>query len=133
VWLNYQGQRCGCPHVASWAETGTVVAADLMAGDEDPRPASAQLLRRALEALPTAARAAVLRLRADAGYFAGELARAAHLAEVGFAIGARRIAPLWRILEGLGEATGSRRARWTVRRSPSPSTARTGGRWRLGC
>jgi hypothetical protein len=33
-------------------------------------------------------------LRADAGYFAGELARAALLAGVEFAIGARRIAPL---------------------------------------
>src|SRR4029079_17433722 len=42
-------------------------------------------------------------LRADAGYFAGELARAALFAEVEFAIGARRIAPLWRILDGVAE------------------------------
>jgi hypothetical protein len=41
VAFNYQGQRCGRPHVASWAETTTVLAADLMAGDEDPRPHSA--------------------------------------------------------------------------------------------
>lgn len=80
-----------------------MLAADLMAGDEDPRGQSAQLLRRALVALPSPARAGQVRLRADAGYFAGELARAAHLAGVGFAIGARRIAPLWRILDGLGE------------------------------
>jgi hypothetical protein len=103
VAFNYQGQRCGRPHVATWAQTGTVLAADLMAGDEDPRPHSAQLLRRALVALPASARGGQIRLRADAGYFAGELARAAHLNEVGFAIGARRIGPLWRILEGLGE------------------------------
>jgi len=43
-------------------------------------------------------------LRADAGYFAGQLARAALFAEVEFAIGARRIAPLWRLLDGLTEA-----------------------------
>ncbi len=39
-------------------------------------------------------------LRADAGYFAGQLARAAHIA---FAIGAKRIAPLWRLLAGIAE------------------------------
>jgi hypothetical protein len=100
VWA---GQRCGRPHVASWAKTATVLAADLMAGDEDPRGQSAQLLRRALAVLPSPARAGQIRLRADAGYFAGELARAAHLAGVGFAIGARRIAPLWWILDHLGE------------------------------
>jgi hypothetical protein len=38
-------------------------------------------------------------LRADAGYFAGQLARAALLTDVEFAIGARRIAPLWRLLD----------------------------------
>jgi len=39
--------------VATWAETATVLAADLMAGNDDPRPHAAELLRRALAALPT--------------------------------------------------------------------------------
>ncbi len=103
VAFNHQGQRCGRPHVATWAETATVLAADLMAGTDDPRPHAAELLRRALAALPLPARAGRIRLRADAGYFAGELARAALFAEVEFAIGARRIAPLWRILDGVAE------------------------------
>jgi hypothetical protein len=103
VAYNHQGQRCGRPHVATWAETATVLAADLMAGNQDPRPHAAELLGRALAALPAPARAGKIRLRADAGYFAGELARAALFAEVEFAIGARRIAPLWRILDGLAE------------------------------
>jgi hypothetical protein len=71
-----------------------------MSGNEDPRPHAAQLLGRALAGLPAAVRAGRIRLRADAGYFAGELARAA------LAVGqcrvrhrARRIAPLWRILD----------------------------------
>jgi hypothetical protein len=34
---------------------------------------------------------------------AGELARAAHEAHIGFAIGAKRIAPLWRLLAGIDE------------------------------
>jgi hypothetical protein len=103
VAYNYQGQRCGRPHVATWAQTATALAADLMAGDEDPRGHAADLLRRALAALPAAARAGRVLLRADAGYFAGQLARAAMMAGVEFAIGAKRIAPLWRILAGVAE------------------------------
>src|SRR3954470_10324203 len=50
---------------------------------------------------PPPARAGRIRLRADAGYFAGQLARAALFAGVEFAIGARRTAPLWRLLDGV--------------------------------
>jgi hypothetical protein len=103
VAYNYQGQRCGRPHVATWAETATALAADLMPGNADPRPGAGELLSRALAALPAPARAGTIRLRADAGYFAGELARAALAAEVEFAIGAKRIAPLWRLLGGIDE------------------------------
>ncbi|MGB3441772.1 MAG: transposase [Actinophytocola sp.] len=53
--------------------------------------------------MPEQARAGQVRLRADAGYFAGELARVAFFAKVQFAIGAKRIAPLWRLLSGLTE------------------------------
>jgi hypothetical protein len=76
-----------------------VLAADLGSGRDDPRATAPELLGRALAALPTAARAGRIRLRADAGYFAGQLARAALFADVEFAIGARRIAPLWRLLD----------------------------------
>jgi len=100
---NYQGQRYGRPHVATWAETATVLAADLMVGNEDPRGHAGELLNRALAALPAPARSGRIRLRADAGYFAGQLARAALLVGVEFAIGAKRIAPLWRLLGGIAE------------------------------
>jgi hypothetical protein len=80
-----------------------VLAADLMAGNEDPRGHAAGLLGRALAALPAAARSGRIRLRCDAGYFAGALARAALVAGVEFAIGAKRIAPLWRLLDGVAE------------------------------
>jgi hypothetical protein len=89
--------------VASWAQTATALAADLMAGDEDPRGHAADLLGRALAALPSSARAGRVLLRADAGYLAGQLARAAMVAGVEFAIGAKRIAPLWQILAGVAE------------------------------
>jgi hypothetical protein len=29
----YQGQRCGRPHVATWAETAVTLAAELLSGD----------------------------------------------------------------------------------------------------
>jgi hypothetical protein len=104
VAYNHQGQRVGRPHVAAWAETEVVLAADLGDGTDDPRATAPDPLRRALAALPAAARASGrVALRADAGYFAGQLARAAHDAEIAFAIGARRIAPLWRLLAGIAE------------------------------
>jgi hypothetical protein len=104
VAYNHQGQRVGRPHVATWAETEIVLAADLGDGTDDPRATAPDLLRRALASLPPAARASGrVAMRADAGYFAGPLARAAHDARIGFAIGAKRIAPLWRLLAGLAE------------------------------
>jgi hypothetical protein len=101
VAYNYQGQRSGRPHVATWAEVETVLAAEFLSGDDDPRASAAELFRRALAALPEQARRGRVRLRADAGYFAGELARVAFFADVEFAIGAKRIAPLWRLFSGL--------------------------------
>ena len=108
VAYNYQGQRRR-PHVASWAETEIPLAADLLSGDQDPRSHVVGLLGRALAALPQAvrdgARAAGRRiaLRADAGYFAGELARAAAKENMAFAIGAKRITSMWKALAGIAE------------------------------
>jgi Transposase DDE domain group 1 len=103
VAYNYQGQRVGRPHVAAWAETEITLAADLGDGTDDPRATAPDLLRRALTALPAPARAGRVAMRADAGYFAGQLARAAHDERIAFAIGAKRIAPLWRLLGGIAE------------------------------
>ena len=104
VAYNHQGQRVGRPHVATWAETEIPLAADLGDGTDDPRATAPDLLRRALACLPAAARhSGRVAMRADAGYFAGQLARVAHDANIGFAIGAKRIAPLWRLLAGLAD------------------------------
>ena len=105
---NHQGQRVGRPHVAAWAETEIVLAADLGDGTDDPRATAPDLLRRALAALPPRARASGrVAMRADAGYFAGQLARAAHDEHIAFAIGAKRIAPLWRLLAGMPRRPGT--------------------------
>ena len=64
VAFNHQGQRVGRPHVATWADTTTVLAADLGDGRDDPRATCAELLGRALAALPAPTRAGRIRLRA---------------------------------------------------------------------
>jgi Transposase DDE domain group 1 len=120
VAYNHQGQRVGRPHVATWAETEIVLAADLGDGTDDPRATAPDLLRRALGCLPERARASGrVAMRADAGYFAGQLARTAHDEHISFAIGAKRIAPLWRLLAGVADedwhdATGMDRAQVAV-------------------
>lgn len=98
VAFNHQGQRVGRAHVASWAEVETVLAGELLSGNDDPRARAAELFRRALAALPEQARRGRVRLRADAGYFAGELARRRSTRTVvitGF--GSERMSPLRRV------------------------------------
>ena len=95
--------------MAAWAETEIPLAADLLAGDQDPRSHVVGLLRRALAALPAqvregaAAAGRKIALRADAGYFAGDLARGAAQADMVFAIGAKRITSMWRALASIAE------------------------------
>ena len=109
VAYTYQGQRAGRPHVAAWAETEIPLAADLLAGDQDPRSSVVALLGRALAALPQAVRDGAaaagqkIALRADAGYFAGDLARAAAKADMTFAIGAKRVTTMWKALAGIAD------------------------------
>lgn len=50
VEYNHQGQRVGRPHVATWAEVETVLAAELLSGNDDPR--SAPSTNPATEPLP---------------------------------------------------------------------------------
>ncbi len=58
VAYNYQGQRAGRPHLATWAEAGLTTAADLLAGNDDVRPRAADMLGRGLAGIPEPVRAA---------------------------------------------------------------------------
>ena len=100
VAYNYLGQRAGRPHLASWAEAGMPLAAELLCGDQDVRPRCADLLARAVAALPAAV-CARPRVRADAGYFTAELANAAAALGVDWAIAAKRNSAFWRELAGV--------------------------------
>lgn len=57
--------------MATWAQAVIVLAADLMAGNEDPCGYVAELLCWALAVLPAQAGRGWVRLRVDAGYFVG--------------------------------------------------------------
>ena len=117
VAYNYCGQRAGRPHLATWAEAGLSLAADLLAGNEDVRPRAADLLGRALAALPAQVRPDPIRpdpicpdpiwperrpvVRADTGYFSADLAWAAVDSGCDFAIAAKRNTAMWRVYAGI--------------------------------
>ena len=74
VAYNYQGQRCGRPHLATWADTGLTLAANLLTGVQDVRAHSSGLLTGAVAALPAEMRFCVVddprpTERADAAHF----------------------------------------------------------------
>src|SRR6266480_3291860 len=93
---NYKGQRGGRPHVATWAEAGVVTAADLLAGDEDPRPGAGSLIERSVATLRAAGVTARPKVRGDVGSFAQDIARAAIEANCDFSLGVTRNPAVWR-------------------------------------
>lgn len=102
VSYNHQGQRVGRTHLATWAQAGVALAADLRHGTSDPRTYSVELMERALASLarigvyrPADPDASRPRFRMDTGYMSGQLARAAVDAECDFAIGIKRGKPVW--------------------------------------
>jgi hypothetical protein len=102
VGWNYAGMRCGRAHVASWANAELPLAAELIAGNDDPRSGAPRLLRRALSVLPDGV-CARPRVRADAGYFDQGLAQAAVDSECDFAIAAKRNPAAWRAYRDVPE------------------------------
>jgi hypothetical protein len=93
---SYKGARAGRPHVATWAEAGTVTAADLLAGDEDPRPGAGTLIGRSVATLRAAGVTARPKVRGDVGYFAADIAWAAVEADCDFSLGVTRNKAAWR-------------------------------------
>ena len=91
------------PHVAAWAETEIVLAADLGDSIDDPH-ATGRTCRAALWAPchsghgTRAGSRCAPKPGTSPAYWPGP---PAHEARIGFAIGAKRIAPLWRLLAGI--------------------------------
>jgi hypothetical protein len=93
VAYNYQGQRVGRTHLATWAEAGVAVAAQLGSGVDDPRPEAADVLRRALAALPGGLGRPIA--RADSGYHDAKIAQAAVGLGCDFAFAVKRNPAVW--------------------------------------
>jgi hypothetical protein len=98
---NYAGQRCGRAHPVVWAEAGVVVAGQLGAGIDDPRPQAPGLIATAVAALPEGLERP--RVRADAGFFDHKVAQAALAHGADFAIAAKRNQAVWRSAAKLDE------------------------------
>ncbi len=93
---SYRGARAGRPHVATWAEAGLVIAADLLAGDEDPRPGAGSLIERSVDTLRAAGISVRPKVRGDVGYFAQDIAWAAVQSGCDFSLGVTRNPAVWR-------------------------------------
>jgi hypothetical protein len=93
---SYKGARAGRPHVATWAEAGLVIAADLLAGDEDPRPGAGSLIERSVDTLRAAGISVRPKVRGDVGYFAQDIAWAAVQSGCDFSLGVTRNPAVWR-------------------------------------
>jgi Transposase DDE domain group 1 len=93
---SYKGARAGRPHVATWAEAGVAIAADLLAGDEDPRPGAGALIERSVATLRAAGVSAGPKVRGDVGYFAADIAWAAVDNDCDFSLGVTRNKAAWR-------------------------------------
>ena len=105
VAYNHQGQRVGRPQVASWAETEIVLAADLGTGTDDPRATAPDLLRRALRGLRSggAGRGAGGAARGRRVLRRAARPRCPRRAHQLSRSGRSGSAPLWRLLDGIGE------------------------------
>ncbi|MFG1950443.1 transposase [Micromonospora sp. NPDC048830] len=100
---SYKGARAGRPHVATWAEAGMVTAADLLAGDEDPRPGAGSLIERSVATLHAAGVTTRPKVRGDVGYFAKDIAQAAVEAGCDFSLGVTRNPAVWRAAAAISE------------------------------
>ena len=108
---SYKGARAGRPHVATWAEAGVVTAADLLAGDEDPRPGAGALITRAVATLRAAGVTARPKVRGDVGYFAADIAWAAVEADCDFSLGVTRNKAAWRAAAAIPDDAWSKAKR----------------------
>jgi len=102
---SYKGARAGRPHVATWAEAGVVTAADLLAGDEDPRPGAGSLIARSVATLKAAGVGVRPKVRGDVGYFAKDIAWAAVDAGCDYSLGVTRNPAAWRAAAAIPEKT----------------------------
>lgn len=88
VAYNYLGQLAGRILLATWADTGVALAATTMAGNDDPRPATGDIIGAAIDGLP--AGLGRPRVRMDSGFFTKEIVTAVLDADADVCVAAPR-------------------------------------------
>jgi hypothetical protein len=91
--FNYEGKRNCRTLLATWAERRRILAADLQPGAASDKPGAARILTTALQTLPEGHGPA--RMRADSGFYCGELLETARRWGVAFTISVPRSAAMW--------------------------------------
>ena len=99
--------------MATWAEAGVVLAADLLAGDEDPRSGAGSLIERGMDTLKAAGVSVRPTVRGDVGYFAKDIAQAAVEAGCDFSLGVTRNPAAWRAAAAIDDTQWSKATRMT--------------------
>jgi hypothetical protein len=100
---SYKGGLTGRVHAAIWSQPQLALAADLLAGDEDPRASTIGLFHRALAAVRAAGATGKVTVQGDTGYFAGPIAHAIADADCYFRLGVTRNKAVWRHLAAIDE------------------------------
>jgi DDE family transposase len=108
---SYKGARAGRRHVATWAQAGMVAAADLLAGDEDPRAGAGSLIERSVATLRAAGVSVRPKVRGDVGYFAKDIAAAAVDNGCDFSLGVTRNPAVWRAAAAIPQGAWRRAKR----------------------
>jgi len=96
---NYLGQRAVRALPATWANLGVTLAADLFAGDIDPRSRAIPVIQQALDALPAGLRRPIVRL--DSGFFARSVITAIRDAGSDWAVAVPRNRAVWHAIRAV--------------------------------
>ena len=100
---SYKGEIAGRMHAAHWAQTGTVLVADLLDGRSDGRTHSPAQIDRAVDALRAAGATGRILFQGDSGYYAGKVAQKIVARGGLFRLGVPRGTALWRAVTGVHE------------------------------
>jgi hypothetical protein len=88
VAYNYLGQLAGRVLLGTWAEAGVALAVEMMAGNDDPRPAAPDVVTAAIAGLPAGLDRP--RVRMDSGFFDHHIIEAVLAAEADVCVAAPR-------------------------------------------
>ncbi|WP_395292174.1 IS1380 family transposase [Kitasatospora hibisci] len=100
---SYKGEIAGRVHAAHWAQTGTVLAADLLDGRSDGRTHAPGQVDRAVDAVRAAGATGPVLFQGDSGYYAGRVAEKIAVRGCLFRLGVPRSQPLWRAVARVHE------------------------------